>query len=41
VKYIHSQRHAALSGFPNLVQNGETIGVFYTFLGSRGFGAIR
>lgn len=41
VKYIHSQRHASLSGFPNLVQNGETLGVFYSILGSKGFGAIR
>jgi hypothetical protein len=41
VKYIRSERHASLSGFPNLIQTGSTIGVFYTFLGSGGFGAIR
>lgn len=41
VKYIHSQRHATLSGFPNLIQRGETLGVYYTVLGSKGFGAIR
>jgi hypothetical protein len=41
VKYIRSERHASLSGFPRLIQTGETLGVFYTILGSTGFGAIR
>jgi hypothetical protein len=41
IKYIRSERHASLSGFPRLIQKGSTIGVYYTFLGSRGFGAIK
>jgi len=41
VKYIRSERHASLPGFPRLIQTGETIGVYYTILGSRGFGAIK
>ena len=40
-KYIRSERHAALPGFPRLIQTGETLGVYYTILGSKGFGAIR
>lgn len=41
VKYTRSERHASLTGFPRLIQKGETIAVFYTFLGSRGFGAVK
>ena len=41
VKYTLSRRHASLTGARGLTQTGETVGVFYTLLGSRGFGAIR
>jgi hypothetical protein len=41
VKYTRSERHASLTGFPRLIQTGSTVGVYYTILGSRGFGAIR
>jgi hypothetical protein len=39
--YVLSQREATDASLPRLTQRRETLGVFYSFLGSRGFGAVR
>jgi hypothetical protein len=41
VKYLFSRRAATHPGLPQLIQKRATVGLFYTFLGSKGFGAIR
>ena len=41
VKYLWSQRRATHPDLPRLKQRESTIGLFYTFLGSGGFGAVR
>lgn len=41
VKYVLSRRDATHPDFPRLTQSRSTLGVFYTFLGSGGFGALR
>ena len=41
IKYVLSRRDATHPDLPRLTQSRSTIGVFYTFLGSGGFGALR
>jgi len=41
VKYQLAERRADRTDLSRLVQRRSTVGLFYTFLGSRGFGAIR
>lgn len=41
MKYQLAERHAERADFSRLVQRRSTVGLFYTFLGSGGFGAIR
>jgi len=41
MKYQLAERQAERTDFSRLVQRRSTIGLFYTFLGSGGFGAIR
>jgi hypothetical protein len=41
VRYLLSRRNATPSGLSDLSQSSATIGLFYTFLGSGGFGAVR
>ena len=41
IKYVLSERDATHPGLPRTTQSRSTIGVFYTFLGSGGFGALR
>jgi hypothetical protein len=41
IKYVLSRRDATQPDLPRLTQSRSTIGVFYTFLGSGGFGAVR
>jgi hypothetical protein len=41
IKYVLSRREATHPDLPRLTQSRSTIGVFYTFLGSGGFGAVR
>jgi hypothetical protein len=41
VTYSLARRHAFVPGSPDVTQSTRTVGVFYTFLGSGGFGAIR
>ena len=41
VKYLLSQRRASPAGLPQLTQRRSTVGLFYTYLGSGGFGASR
>lgn len=40
-KYTLQHRRAIVKGFPDLTQTGSTAGVFYTWLATGGFGAIR
>lgn len=41
IKYVLSRRDVTQPGLPRLTQSRATMGVFYTFLGSGGFGAVR
>jgi hypothetical protein len=41
VAYRAARRTGFVPGFPNVTQRSDTVGVFYTILGSGGFGAIR
>ncbi len=41
VTYSLARRHAFVTGQPVVTQSSKTVGVFYTFLSSGGFGAIR
>ena len=41
VRYQLSRRTASLPGFPTVVQQRETIGVFYTLVGPQRFGAVK
>jgi hypothetical protein len=41
IKYVLSRREVTQPGLPRLTQSHATMGVFYTFLGSGGFGAVR
>jgi hypothetical protein len=41
VQYLFAERNARPSGVPQFNQTRATIGVFYTFLGPGGFGAIQ
>lgn len=41
LKYTLQHRRAIVRGFPDLTQTGSTAGIFYTWLASGGFGAIR
>ena len=41
IKYLWSERRETPRGLPRLTQPESTVGLFYTFLGSGGFGANR
>jgi hypothetical protein len=41
VKYVYSRRAATLPGAPKTIQAEASVGLYYTFLGTQGFGAIR
>jgi hypothetical protein len=41
IKYVLSRRDVTRPDFPRVTQSRATIGLFYTFLGSGGFGAVR
>ena len=41
VAYRAARRTAFVTGFPRVTQRSDSVGVFYTILGSGGFGAIR
>ncbi|HEX7781131.1 MAG TPA: hypothetical protein VF424_17910, partial [Vicinamibacterales bacterium] len=41
IKYVLSRREATHPDLPRLTQSRSTLAVFYTFLGSGGFGAVR
>jgi hypothetical protein len=41
VQYVLAQRNMRPTGLPNSSVSRSTVGVFYTFLGSGGFGAVR
>jgi hypothetical protein len=41
IKYVFSRRDPSHPDLPRLTQSRSTVGLFYTFLGSGGFGALR
>jgi hypothetical protein len=41
VKYVYSHRAATLPGAPKRTQTEGSVGLYYTFLGTKGFGDVR